>query len=125
VVLAPSDPLRRELEALAEAGALSLLEPSGAELESAVLARARGFLGSYGATVYAAALLGVPAVGLYSRREGVSGDDLQVAASFLARPPFGHVETLEVGAAVRDPAGIAGRLLESAGINDGIVRAIS
>jgi hypothetical protein len=125
VVLALSNPLRRELEVFAEAGALSLLEATGAEIESAVLARACGFLGSYGATVYAAALLGVPALGLYSGPDGVAAADLQVVSSFLDRPAFGRVETLDVDSAISDPAEIAGRLLASVNRTQRIVSAIS
>jgi hypothetical protein len=114
VVLDPPDPLRPELEAFAEAGGVYLLEPVGAELETAVLARARGFLGSYGASAYVAALLGVSAVGLYSGREEIADEDLQVAASFLARPPFGLLHAVQAGDGPAEAAAHAASLLEEA-----------
>jgi hypothetical protein len=111
VVLDPPTALRAELEEVAEGGGVFLLESVGAELELGVLAGARGFLGSYGASAYVAVLRGVPAVGFYSRREEVADEDLRVAASFLARPPFGSLHALE---AIPETAAQAAALLEEA-----------
>jgi hypothetical protein len=114
VVLDPPDSLRHELIPLAEAGRASVLEAIDGELETAVLARARGFFGSYGVSAYAAVLLGVPAVALYSRPEQVVEDDLRIARSFLARPPFGCLHAMLADPSVK-AAALAALLAEGQG----------
>jgi hypothetical protein len=84
-------------EGLTVPGHVHVVEGAGLDVETALLARARGFVGSYGFRVYLAALLGLPAVGLYRRREAIADDDLQIARAFLDRPPFGRMHTLEAG----------------------------
>jgi hypothetical protein len=61
---------------------------------TAVLGRARGFLGSYGPEPYLAALLGRPAVALWAELDEEAEGDLALAASFLGQPPFGALHAL-------------------------------
>jgi hypothetical protein len=74
--------------------------------QTAVLARARGFVGAYGVEAYVAVLLGRPAVVFGA--EGADPTDLRIASTFLARAPFGRLETIEAG----EPAERALALLE-------------
>jgi hypothetical protein len=60
--------------------------------QTAVLARARGFAGTYGVEAYVAVLLGLPAVAFVGAEP--DPDDLRIASSFLARPPFGRLHTI-------------------------------
>jgi hypothetical protein len=112
VLLDAPDSLRRELDEPRLAGRLQLLETPG-ELRTAVLSRASGFVGSYGATLFEAALAGTPTVGLYSQLDEVAGGDLRLAASFLTRPPFGRLHTLEASVEPHRIAEQAVELLES------------
>jgi hypothetical protein len=75
-----------------------------------VLARADGFVGSYGVEAYLAALVGKPAVAFGS--EYADPHDLRIAASFLARPPFGRLQAI---AAPKSPAGAAEQALAMVG----------
>jgi hypothetical protein len=108
----PSGALKDGLMPLVETGQLQLLGERGRKAEMAVLARARGFLGSYGSSPFVAALLGVPAVALYSRQEQVADEDLEIAASFLDREPFGHLQTLEAVGLAGETAEVVVRSLE-------------
>jgi hypothetical protein len=98
------------VEPLLRSGTVVLLDPPGPlvasdrlqvfegvnrEAEAAILARARGFLGGYGPSPYVAALLGVPSFAVYARRDEVADEDLELAASFLDREPFGRLQMLE------------------------------
>jgi hypothetical protein len=74
--------------------------------QTAVLARARGFVGTYGVEAYVAVLLGRPAV-VFGAEEA-DPTDLRIASTFLARAPFGRLETIEAG----EPAERALALLE-------------
>jgi hypothetical protein len=112
VVLDPPAALCAGLAPLAELGQARVLEEVDREVETAVLARAGGFLGSYGSSAFVAVLLGVPAVALYSRREQVADEDLEIAASFLGREPFGHLQALEPVGSAGETAEVAARLLE-------------
>jgi hypothetical protein len=106
----------RAIAALATAGPLVVLDPpgllggaldtldvadlrvvSGAKhaLQSAVLARARGFVGSYGTAAFLAVLHGVDAVALYTASEFVDDGDLRVVASFLNGPQYGRLSTAQ------------------------------
>jgi hypothetical protein len=60
--------------------------------QTAVLARARGFAGTYGVEAYVAVLLGLPAVAFVGADP--DPDDLRIASSFLDRPPFGRLHTM-------------------------------
>jgi hypothetical protein len=60
--------------------------------QTAVLARARGFAGTYGVEAYVAVLLGLPAVAFVNREP--DPDELRIASSFLARPPFGRLHAI-------------------------------
>jgi hypothetical protein len=79
--------------------------------QTAVLARARGFVGGYGVEAYLAVLLGVPAVAFSSG--SVAADYLRVVSSFLDRPPFGPLHVVEAGASAAEDAERAARLLEA------------
>jgi hypothetical protein len=88
------------------------LELGGVEVETAVIARAQGFVGTYGSRLYLAVLLGVPAVGLSPARDEVVKAELRLAEAFLARPPFGRLHLLEVGGAARETARQAADVFE-------------
>jgi hypothetical protein len=109
VVLEPVEPLR-ELESRGDPARVRLLKGVGREREAAILARSDGFLGSYGSSAFVAALLGVPAVALYSKREHVLDEDLQIASSFLGRKSFGRLEALEASGSARGAGELAARL---------------
>jgi hypothetical protein len=80
-------------------------------VQLAVLARAGAFVGTYGVEAYLAVLVGVQAVAFATAH--VAGEDLQVVASFLARPPFGRLDVIERGPAAADGIERAVRLLEA------------
>jgi hypothetical protein len=80
------------------------------EALSAVVARADALIGSYGAAAYLAALHGVPALAIYTDPGGVDPDDLRVALSFLAEPPYGQVRAIRAPSA-EEIAKLAGALL--------------
>jgi hypothetical protein len=63
----------------------------------AVIARAEAYVGPYGVEPYLAVLFGVPAVAV--RSGPVDGNELRLAATFLAEPPFGPLELLEADTA--------------------------
>jgi hypothetical protein len=77
----------------------------------AVLARSQGFVGSYGVEAYLAVLLGRPAVVIGAER--ANADDLAVASSFLAEPPFGDLQILDPTASPEEIAMRAGRILDA------------
>ena len=79
--------------------------------QAAVLARARGFVGTYGVEAILAVLSGVPAVALSTGAE--PADELQLVASFLARPPFGRLRVIEAAESAPETAGRAAQLLEA------------
>jgi hypothetical protein len=95
VVLDAPQALQRELSEL-DARRVDGLERGGL---TAVLARARGFVGSYGTEAYLAVLLGVPAVALQAPLDAAAENDLRLASSFLGRPPFGTLNAIPLGAA--------------------------
>lgn len=78
--------------------------------QTAVLARARGFVGSYGVETYLALLVGLPAVALDAG--DADPDDLLVVGSFLARPPFGTLHTIEPSATAAETAARALALVD-------------
>ena len=100
---------------LAEDERVHFVDEADPNAAAAILARACGFVGSYGPTAYAAALMGVPATALYSRREAIASTDLRVAASFLARPPFGRLVTVDATGPANETATHVANLLEPAG----------
>jgi hypothetical protein len=112
VVLDPPAAVCDALAPVRALGRLQLVATVDRDAEAAIIARARGFLGSYGSSALVAALLGVPAVALYSSREQVADEDLQIAASFLGREPFGRLHVCEATRALGDAAELAARLLE-------------
>jgi hypothetical protein len=81
------------------------LEHFDAETAQAVVARAGAYVGPYGVEPYLAVLLGVPAVALGTDRAGA--DELRLARTFLAEPPFGPLDAV---AADASPAEIAARV---------------
>jgi hypothetical protein len=115
VVLGSRHTLGDGIRRIAEDDRVHFVDEADPNAAAAILARACGFVGSYGPTAYAAALLGVPAAALYSRREAIASTDLRVAASFLARPPFGRLVTVEASGPARETARHVADLLEPAG----------
>ena len=105
VVLEPPG-LSDALAPLVALGRLRVLEDVNREAEASILSRARGFLGSYGPSPFVAALLGVPSVAVYTRRERVADEDLEIAASFLDREPFGRLQVLEATEMAEAAAGL-------------------
>ena len=80
------------------------LEAYDRPTQTAVLARARGFVGAYGPEAYLALLLGTAAVVV-----GVEDADpvnLRIAAAYLDRPPFGALHVID---ALGRPGEIADR----------------
>jgi len=90
--------------ALAGRCAVVALEPFERPAQSAVLARARGFVGSYGPACHLSVLLGVPAVGIVPARDGVDENDLRVVAAFLSRAPYGPLHVVERSAGAAEDA---------------------
>jgi hypothetical protein len=113
VLVDPPETLARELEPQVGDGQVWPVAPADAELEAAVLRRASGFLGSYGASAFVAALAGTPAVALYSRPTEALAADLRLAGAFLARPPFGRVDALDLGRSSEETARRAVELLQT------------
>jgi hypothetical protein len=77
---------------LAGLTAVAVLDGLDRSEQTAVLARARGFAGTYGVEAYVAVLLGLPAVAFVA--DEPDPDDLRIASSFLARPPFGRLHAI-------------------------------
>jgi hypothetical protein len=97
--------------AVAEQAHVVSLDGLDRPAQAGVLARSRGFVGSYGVESYLAVLLGRPAVVVGAER--ADADDLSVASSFLAGPPFGRLHVLEAAASPEEVAKHAARLLEA------------
>jgi hypothetical protein len=97
--------------AVAERAQVVGLDGLDRDAQAAVLARSRGFVGSYAVEAYLALLLGRPAVALGA--EDADEDDLLVVSSFLARPPFGELDVLDAATAPAEVAKHAARLLEA------------
>ena len=76
--------------------------------QAAVLARSRGFVGVFGVEALVALLVGVPAVVFAA---GPVGEDVRLARSFLAGPPFGRLEVLAGEGSVAEVTVQVGRLL--------------
>jgi hypothetical protein len=72
-------------------------------VQSAVVERARGFVGTYGGFSYLAPFHGIPSIGLYSRPEGFSRAHLGMALSAFEEIPGARLQAL----AVDDPAAMA------------------
>jgi hypothetical protein len=98
----------RVVAAVEEAGPVVRLGQFDPVTAQAVLARAAAFVGEYGAEAYLAVLLGLPAVAVTA--EPVNADELRLASTFLAEPPFGALELVE---ADRAPEEIARRVVGS------------
>jgi hypothetical protein len=98
--------------AVAERAHVVSLNGLDREAQAGVLARSRGFVGSYGVESYLAVLLGRAAVVLGGER--AAADDLSIASSFLARPLFGRLHVLDAAASPEEVARYAERLLEAA-----------
>ena len=96
--------------ALAERGSVIGLDGLDRSAQTAVLARARGFAGSYGVEAYVAVLLGRPAVALLGGEP--DPDDLRIASSFLARPPFGRLHAIAPSGSPAEDAEQAVALIE-------------
>jgi len=97
--------------AVAERAHMVSLDGLDRAAQAGVLARSRGFVGSYGVEAYLAVLLGRPAIVLGAER--ADADDLSVASSFLPRPPFGRLHVLDTAASPAEVAKHAARLLEA------------
>jgi hypothetical protein len=83
-----------------------LLEPtSNLAVQTAVVARARSFVGTYGGLSYLPPLVGVPSFALYSDPDHFRPHHLERAASLLAEPPYGRF--VAVDARETDPARLA------------------
>jgi hypothetical protein len=78
--------------------------------QTAVLARARGFAGTYGVEAYVAVLLGLPAAAFVAAEP--DPDDLRIASSFLARPPYGRLHAISAAGSPADRAEQALALIE-------------
>jgi hypothetical protein len=89
--------------ALAEHGALVGLEGLDRANQAAVLARARAFVGEFGAEACLAVLLGRPAVCLVAPDDD-SLEAARVISTFLAREPFGKLHLLELGRSAAEDA---------------------
>jgi hypothetical protein len=110
----PAPQLPDEFVALRLDGRPQSLEPAvavdGLERadQAAALARARGFVGTYGPEALLAVLVGVPAVVVGE----VDDDDLRLISAFLGEPPFGRLHVLEPAADAGETAARARRLLD-------------
>ena len=71
------------------------LEGLDRSAQTAVIARARGFLGTLGVEAILAVLSGVQTVVLASAAARVADDDLRLLSSFLSEDPYGRLHTLE------------------------------
>ncbi len=91
VVMDAPRALHRGLEPLAERGGVFLVETAGRDIETSIIARSSGFVGTYGASAYVAMLLGLPAVAFHSSLEYLPREDERLAKAFLGRPPFGRL----------------------------------
>jgi hypothetical protein len=96
---------------LAERFPVVNLEGLDRPAQTAVLARARAFVGAYGVEAYVAVLSGVHAVAFASNANEPDEHDLRVASSFLAGPPFGRLDVLEAAGTAADAVDRAAGLL--------------
>ena len=96
--------------ALAGLTAVIALDDLDRSEQTAVLARARGFAGTYGVEAYVAVLLGLPAVAFVA--DEPDPDDLRIASSFLARPPFGRLHAITASGPPAERADQALALIE-------------
>ena len=78
--------------------------------QAAVLGRARGFVGSYGVEAFLSVLLGRPAVVVAGTPDP---NELRIASTFLARPPFGRLHVLDAGIPPAEAAEQARRLIDA------------
>jgi hypothetical protein len=99
--------------ALAERFPVVSLDGLDRAAQTAVVARARGFVGTYGVEAYLAVLAGVPAVAFASGSDHVNPDDLRLVSSFLARPPFGRLQVVETALSVSGAVERATELLDA------------
>jgi hypothetical protein len=107
------DPAQADVAAaLAERFTVVGLDGLDRQAQTAVIARARGFVGTYGVEAYLAVLSGVPAVVLPGGAR-LDEHDLKLASSFLARPPFGRLHVIESAGSPAEAAEQAARLLEA------------
>ena len=65
-------------------------------VQTAVIARARAFVGTYGGLSYLAPLLGVPSVGLYAEPERFRRHHLERAKAVFTPPEFGAFQAIDV-----------------------------
>jgi hypothetical protein len=97
---------------IAERKAVVGLDELDRQAQTAVLGRARGFVGGFGVEACLALMLGRPAV--VCVQPGTESDELRVASSFLASPPFGPLHVVELDGPVEETAERAVQLVESA-----------
>jgi hypothetical protein len=79
--------------------------------QAAVLARSRGFVGTYGVEAVLAVLVGRPAVVLGA--EHANPSDLSVLDSFLGHQPFGRLHTLDAAVSPAAVGEYVARLLRA------------
>jgi hypothetical protein len=101
--------------ALAERGSVVVVDPSEPrDVQTAVIAASRAFVGTYGPEAYVASLLGIPAVAF---ADGVAGaDDLRVAAAFLDQPPFGRLRVVQAADGIEASLGLLDEAAPLAGV---------
>jgi hypothetical protein len=75
------------------------------DVQSGVLARSRGFIGTYGVEAHVALLLGLPAVALPQQSQPPDENDLRVVSAFLSRPEFGRLHLQRAGRPTEAAAG--------------------
>jgi hypothetical protein len=106
-------PDQADLEtALAERGPILRLESVDPASRPAVLARTRGFVGTFGVEAVTASLVGVPALVL-GPVTGEAAADLRLATSLLGGVPFGPLQTLDEDGSAEETAERAHRLLDA------------
>jgi hypothetical protein len=99
--------------ALAERWPVVKLDELDRSAQAAVLARARGFVGTYGVEAVLAVLLGVQAVAFSPGSQQVDEDELRLISSFLAAPPFGALHVIEAGGSADEAVEQASQLLDA------------
>ena len=97
--------------ALAEQSAVFVLDGLERDAQAQVIARARGFVGNYGAEAVVALLLGRPAVVFAA--EDVDPHELQVASAFLAGEPYGRLRVVEPAGSAKEAAARLLRALDT------------
>ncbi|HEY7603061.1 MAG TPA: hypothetical protein VH760_02280 [Gaiellaceae bacterium] len=114
VVLGAGNRIRAEL---GEDARVTIVDAIDRGVETAVVARARALVGSYGVLPYLASLLGRPAVALLADPARAAPGDLRLAADFLSVPPYGPLRVVKTGGEATSAAGRVVALLEENGVS--------